>query len=78
MARYVRMIPDAPGKPRFQFYFQDEPQFAGYEKRARIAHLLRSYRNHPERYEIKKLGLHRYAVKMHGYDDLVAIMEAVP
>ena len=72
----VRLIPDAPGKPCFQFYFQDEPQYAGRETRARIAHLLLSYRHHPERYEVRKLGLHRYAVKMHGYDDLIAIMEA--
>lgn len=75
MAAYTRIIPDAPGKRRFRFYFQDQPQFAGYEKRARIAHLLKSYRAHPERYVVRKVGLHQYSVLAKG-SDAVAIMEA--
>ena len=75
MAKWVRMVPDLPGKPRFQFYFEDEPQFAGYEKRAKIAYLLKSYRAHPERYIVRKCGLHRYGVQARG-SEAIAIMEA--
>lgn len=60
-------------KPRFQFWFADEPQFAGYDKRGRFAALLLSYRAHPERYRIQKLGVHDYAIYLRGSDVVARI-----
>ena len=66
-----RMI--EPGKPRFQFYFADEPQFASYEKRGIIAHMLKSYRAHPERYILRRVGLHHFTVQYRGSDAIAVI-----
>ena len=62
-----------PNKPRFQFWFADEPQFAGYELRGRIAHMLKCYRAHPERYQVSKLSTHDYAICMRGSDIVARI-----
>lgn len=50
-------------KPQFVFYFADEPHFASAEPRYHVAHLLRSYRAHPERYELRRESAHRYSVR---------------
>ena len=55
-------------KPHFTFYFADEPQFATSSARYVTAYLLRSYRRHPERYELRRLGLHHYSVRCIGAD----------
>jgi hypothetical protein len=64
-----------PYKPVFVFYFADEPQYAAPEKRGRIAHLLKCYRAAPERYSVRKAGLHRYLVTM-PFSTVTAIIEA--
>lgn len=58
-------------KPTFNFYFADEPQFATVADRAWLAHALRAYRKHSERYQLKRIGLHWYTVQ-HG--DTVAVI----
>jgi len=57
-----------PNKPRFQFYFADEPQYAAFERRGHIAHLLKCYRRHPERHMVRKLGTHLYSIHTIGSD----------
>ena len=64
-----------PHKLGFVFYFADEPQYAAPEKRGRIAHLLKCYRAAPERYSVRKAGLHRYVVTM-PHSAATAIIEA--
>lgn len=61
-------------KPRFQFYFADEPQFATYDKRGRIAHMLKNYRAHPEMYELRRHGLHHYSVRVVGSTAVAVII----
>jgi hypothetical protein len=65
-------------KPQFTFYFVDEPQFATRDARYVTANQLRCYRKHSERYEFKRLGLHRYQVRVNPWIDSspVAIIEA--
>lgn len=62
-----------PHKPRFQFYFADEPQFATYEGRGRIAHMLKCYRAHPDRYILRRVGIHHFTVQVRGSDALAVI-----
>lgn len=62
-----------PNKPRFQFYFADEPQFACYEMRGKIAHMLKSYRAHPDRYILRGVGLHHFTVQVRGSDAIAVI-----
>ena len=62
-----------PDKPRFQFYFADEPQFAVFERRGSIAHLLKCYRRWPERHTVRKLGTHLYSVHTIGSDSTAVI-----
>lgn len=64
--RSARQDAIEPHKPRFQFWFEDEPQFACHELRGRIAHMLKCYRAHPERYQVRKLATHDYAITMRG------------
>jgi hypothetical protein len=64
-----------PQKPAFVFYFADEPQYAAHDKRGRLAHLLKCYRAAPERYSVRKAGLHAYEVTMRG-SSAVARIEA--
>lgn len=64
-----------PLKPRFQFYFADEPQFATYEVRGRIAHMLKCYRAHPDRYILRRVGLHHFTVQVRG-SSAVAVIAA--
>lgn len=66
-----RMI--EPHKPRFQFYFADEPKFATYEKRGRIAHMLKSYRAHPEIYILRRIGLHHFTVQTRNSSAIAVI-----
>jgi hypothetical protein len=66
--RSARQDAIEPNKPRFQFWFADEPQFAVYELRGRIAHMLKCYRAHPERYQVRKLATHDYAIQVRGAD----------
>ncbi len=60
-------------KPRFQFWFADEPQFAGYELRGKIAHMLKCYRAHPDRFQVSRIGTHDYAIRMRGSDVVARI-----
>ena len=60
-------------KPRFQFWFADEPQFAAYDKRGRFAARLLSYRAQPDQYTIRKLGTHDYAIYLRGSDVVARI-----
>jgi hypothetical protein len=64
-------------KPQFTFYFVDEPQFASREARHVTANQLWCYRKHPERYELKRLGLHRYQVRINPWikNSTAAIIE---
>ena len=64
-------------KPNFTFHFQDEPQFRAIDKRYKTASLLRAYRAHPERYTLKRLGLHHYSVITNPWRDnaVTAILE---
>jgi hypothetical protein len=64
-----------PHKPAFVFYFADEPQYAAQDARGRLAHLLKCYRAAPERYSVRKAGLHAYEITMRG-SSAVAIIEA--
>lgn len=64
-----------PRKPAFVFYFADEPQYAAHDARGRLAHLLKCYRAAPERYSVRKAGLHAYEITMRG-SSAVAIIEA--
>jgi hypothetical protein len=51
-----------PFKPAFSFCFEDEPQYAVTERRGKIAHMLKCYRKHPERYQVIKAGTHCYRI----------------
>ena len=64
-------------KAEFTFYFMDEPQFRTTDKRYITANMLRAYRAHPERYTLKKVGLHRYFVTTDPWRDnaVTAILE---
>ena len=42
-------------KPVYTFGFIDEPQFRCPDSRAHVAHLLRAYRAHPERYQVTRI-----------------------
>ena len=64
-----------PQKPAFVFYFADAPQYAAHDARGRLAHLLKCYRAAPERYSVRKAGLHAYEITMRG-SSAVAIIEA--
>lgn len=52
-----------PFKPRFQFWFADEPQFATYERRGKLAAMLKSYRSLPDQYTVRRAGLHQYVIR---------------
>ena len=62
-----------PQKPVFVFYFADEPQYAANDKRGRLAHLLKCYRAAPERYLVRKLGVHAYEITMRGANSVARI-----
>ena len=64
-----------PHKPVFAFYFADEPQYAAHDARGRLAHMLKCYRAAPERYSVRKAGLHAYEITLRG-SSAVAIIEA--
>jgi len=64
-----------PRKPAFVFYFADEPQYAAPERRGHLAHLLKCYRAAPDRYSVRKAGLHSYVVTM-PHSSATAIIEA--
>jgi len=64
-----------PHKLAFVFYFADEPQYATRDARGRLAHLLKCYRAAPERYSVRKAGLHSYVVTM-PHSAVTAIIEA--
>jgi hypothetical protein len=51
-----------PHKPAFVFYFEDAPQYVARDARGRLAHMLKSYRRHPERHRVVKAGTHAYRV----------------
>jgi hypothetical protein len=61
------------------FYFANEPQFAGAESRAWIAHYLRSCRNSRgntgcKRYDVRRDGFGRYSVQLRYQGSPVAII----
>jgi hypothetical protein len=56
-------------KPEFTFHFDDQPQFKVSDRRSRTANDLRAYRKHPERYQIKRAGLHCYHIKVNPWRD---------
>ena len=62
-------------KPVFVFYFADEPQYAAQDARGRLAHMLKCYRAAPDRYSVRKAGLHHYVVTM-PHSTATAIIEA--
>jgi len=64
-----------PQKPVFAFYFADAPQYAAQDARGRLAHMLKCYRAAPERYSVRKAGLHRYLVTM-PHTTVEAVIEA--
>ena len=64
-----------PQKPVFVFYFADAPQYAAQDARGRLAHMLKCYRAAPERYSVRKAGLHRYLVTM-PHTTAAAVIEA--
>ncbi len=64
-------------KPQFTFYFEDAPQIKAIDCRYKTASLLRAYRAHPERYTLKRLGLHRYSVTSWRDNAISAILEIV-
>jgi hypothetical protein len=64
-----------PQKPAFVFYFADEPQYAAQDARGRLAHMLKCYRAAPDRYSVRKAGLHSYVVTM-PHSSATAIIEA--
>lgn len=61
--RNARQDAIEPNKPRFQFYFADQPQYAVYECRGRIAHMLKGYRRNPTLYILRRHGMHHYSVR---------------
>ena len=75
--RSARQDAIEPHKPTFVFYFEDEPQYAARDTRGRLAHMLKTYRAHPERYSVAKIGLHAYRVTMRG-SSASARIEAAP
>ena len=50
-------------KPAFQFFFVGEPQYTTDASRSIVASLLRSYRRHPTRYDLRRIGPHHYTVQ---------------
>ena len=64
--RSARQDAIEPHKPAFAFYIEDEPQYVARDPRGRVAHLLKVYRAHPERYAVAKIGTHAYRVIVHG------------
>ena len=62
-------------KPNFTFHFQDEPQFRANSPRQTLANNFRSYRKHPDKYAVKRIGLHRYTVQMWHRNSPIAIIE---
>jgi len=61
------------------FYFADEPQFAGTESRAWIAHYLRACRNSRgnmgcKRFDVRRDGFGRYSVQLRYQGSPVAII----
>ena len=62
-----------PRKPVFVFYFADAPQYAAQDARGRLAHMLKCYRAAPDRYSVRKAGLHAYEVTMRGSGSIARI-----
>ena len=56
-------------KPRFWFWFEDEPQFASSDYRGRFAARLLSYRRDKRSYKVTRLGLHDYAIRLRGQEN---------
>lgn len=56
------------------FHFTDEPQYRTQDSRAHAAHLLRSYRAHPERYNVTRCSPGVYLVLASG-SSAVAMLE---
>jgi hypothetical protein len=61
------------------FYFADEPQYAGSESRAWIAHYLRACRNSHgnlgiKRYIVKRTGFGRYTVQLNASNSPIAVI----
>jgi hypothetical protein len=61
------------------FYFEDEPQFAGTESRAWIAHYLRACRNlrgnlGMKRYIVTRHSFGRYTVRLNTQGSPVAVI----
>jgi hypothetical protein len=63
-------------KPAFVFYFEDEPQYMARDARGKIAHMLKCYRAHPERYSVTKMGTHAYRVMTCGRNAIARIEAA--
>ena len=65
------------------FYFQDEPQFAGYESRAWLAHYLRACRSSRgnmgcKRYAVTRAGFGKYTVRLNTSDSPTAVILTRP
>lgn len=74
--RSARQDAIEPTKPAFVFYFEDQPQYVARDPRGRVAHLLKVYRAHPERYTVQKIGTHTYRVFTVGFQPIARIEAA--
>ena len=63
-------------KPNFVFYFKGDEQFFAVERRGKIAHDLKCYRAHPDRYRVSKIGVHTYTVISRDNPYTVAVITA--
>ena len=63
-------------KPNFVFYFKGDEQFFAVERRGKIAHDLKCYRAHPDRYRVSKVGVHTYTIISTGNPYTVAVITA--
>jgi hypothetical protein len=60
-------------KPRFIFYFLNEPERTAVDDRQRTARMLRSYRKNPSLYKLTRTAPHSYTLQVTGFADSVII-----
>lgn len=53
-------------KPKYFFYYEDEPEMMGTDPREYTALLLRSYRAQKEMYDVERLGAGHYRISLMG------------
>ena len=62
-------------KPRFLFYFTNEPQRVALDDRARTARMLRAYRRSRTMYQLTRTAQHAYQLTVRGFADTVTIKQ---